>query len=159
MQSRKRLLLLIALVALAIIIAVILWQQKKDKAPAQTNENIGNIQVKAIEPGDVPGGLPENLPIEPGSEVLQNYQATANGDRIQGTRKFTTKKPLASAIKTYTDFFKASAWVVVDEQNGDGYQTVLLRRNDSTVLVVVREDAAAKKNVVEITLSETRKQK
>lgn len=113
------------------------------------------IETKAIAASDAPGSLPENLPIEAGSRILQNYEATSKGQNlVQGTVKFTTSQTLSAAVKTYTDFFSKAAWTVVSTKQEQGYETALMRRNDSTVLIVAARDSNLNQNVVEITLTE-----
>lgn len=115
------------------------------------------IKTSIVPASKAPAGLPENLPMDPGSQILQNYEATTQGDRISGTRRFTTKKSPQLAVKTYQDFFAKTAWQVVEQKEESGYNSVLMQRNESTVLILAREELGTDHNVVEITLTEIKK--
>ncbi len=154
MGNRNKIIILIVVLALLAIAGGYYMYSKKPVQPVEQPKAENKVQVKEVSVSEAPAGLPENLPIEPGSQVIQNYSATSSGNSIQGTRKFTTNKTLTEAVKTYSDFFAKTAWIVVDTQKDDGTESALLKRNNSTILILARKDSTLGKNVVELTLTE-----
>ncbi len=155
MDSRKRNYILIGLLLILLLAIMLMLSRSKKQQPAFSTSQV-KVDKQEVSASELPAGLPENVPIEPGSIIIENYKATTEGDRVQGTRTFTSRKTIAEAIKVYTDFFTKSAWNKAAEQTGEGFSTVLLKRNDSTLLIVVKEDASLKLRVVELTLTEIR---
>lgn len=149
----KRLLLVLAIIVLIVAVLAYYFASKKPLGQDGGNQ-MSPVTVKEVSKTIAPAGLPENMPIEAGSKILQNYEATAKQGNIQGTRKLTTNKSIPEAVKVYTDFFSKLSWKVVEEKQDESYSTVLMKRNKSTLLIVVRKDSAAGTNVVEITLTE-----
>lgn len=154
MGNRKIILILFASVLIGAGIAGVYWHLHRLRQ-SEVQLVPSTVETKTVPVAQAPAGLPDNLPIEPGSQVLENYQATTTSDgRVQGTRKFTSKKSLSDAVKVYVDFFAKTGWTVASQKTESTFQSALLRRNDSTILVVVRNDVLPAHNVVEITLTE-----
>jgi hypothetical protein len=153
MENRKKIILLLAIIA-AVLAGVFLYY-KSVKSPTETGGD-NPVKVKGVSLTEGPAGLPENLPIEAGDKILENFEATAPGNRIQGTRKFTTNKTLDGALDTYISFFAKSSWVVADTKSDDISRSAILKRNEGILTIRVRDDQDLQKNVVEITLTEIR---
>jgi basic membrane lipoprotein Med (substrate-binding protein (PBP1-ABC) superfamily) len=156
MENKKPLFFVLILLAIAALAAgAFFYMGKSGKKANNQKTEVVKTEVSASQ---LPAGLPKNLPIEAGSQIIQNYEAkSTNSETIQGTKKFTTEKSLEDAVKTYTDFFAKTAWEIIDSQKTNDYESALMRRNDSTVLVVARKDSALGKNVVEISLTEKKR--
>lgn len=140
MTEKNKLILLVVIVILAIIAGIIYFQIKDNTAeefkPAVTE----------LDDTVVPRGFPPAFPIEPGSEILQNYQAKAEDGRIQYTREVTTNKSPDEAIEFFKDHFKKWGW----EESGAN----LLKKDNDTVSINATSGQAAGKTTVLITLIE-----
>lgn len=153
MSYKKTILIILILV---IIIAAVAVMYRSTNEPAPNNETTADqvVTKTELEVGDNPSGLTNSLPIEAGSQIIQNFETNSGDGRMQGTRKFTSFKTFPEIIKTYQDYFVGKSWEVVDEQSGSDFQAVMLKRNRSTVLVVAKKDPRYSDNMVEITLTE-----
>lgn len=115
------------------------------------------VSTKTLDSSMVPSGFPENMPIEAGSSVLQNYESYTTDGRKQSTRVASTSKNLDEAVKTYSDFFVHLGWTLIPiPDSGVGVNSVsaLLKNDDNTLLISARTDEATKKNSISLTLTE-----
>lgn len=113
------------------------------------------VEKKDLALNEVPGGFPKDLPVEAGSKVSQNYQASTTDGRIQSTRVVTTSDSLVAGVKIYSDFFVNLGWTEIDTESPvAGRVNALFRRKDDTLLVVAYSDAT-KQNKIELTLTES----
>lgn len=154
MEIDKRRVTLIGLIFLTIIIVgVFSYLNDKKKPEVETQQGTGT-KIEELNPTSLPANMPLDLPIEPGTEVLENYQATSKDGRIQNTRRFTTKNTPDVAVKIYTNFFTKNAWKVANLKLEPGSANAILRRNDSSLTINVKRDSRVNSNVVEITITE-----
>lgn len=115
-KTHLNLIIAICFLILAVIFFSAFYHLKFNKNKVPTI----NI-VKAEVPLDrVPQLFPEDIPIEKGAKITQNYNATSSDGHFQATRAFETKKSLAESFKIYQDYFKKNNWEVrasLDQEN------------------------------------------
>lgn len=151
----KKLLVVAGVVGLgAIIAAGFYFSSSKNINKYDKNEaKPFAIEKKELPAGDIPIGIPKNLPIEKGSEILQNYESTTTDGRIQSTRVSTTNVALEKAKNDYREFFISLGWTDIPTNVGDtNTATALLRQQDDVVTIVARNNVATKERTVEITV-------
>lgn len=143
---------------LIIIIALVTVYFYLRKAPDMNNSvteiSSGEFsaEVKKLGSAEILSGFPEDLPMQDGSEVLDNYEATSNDGRIQSTKLFKSPQTTAQALQTYTNFFTGKGWV----RNVGGSLTspILMRRADDTLMISVSSGIDSSEAIVEITLTQ-----
>lgn len=158
MNSKKQIIIIIVLVILLGGVLSIYLSQEKHESPQENVIIPAKIETKQIDPAQVPGNLPADLPIQSDDQILQNYEAVSGNGTTQGTRVMATSKNFDEAIKTYSDFFRQNKWSVVKEEKNLEFRYVLMKQEDKTVLVLVKKNPSPKNgqiNTVEITLTET----
>jgi hypothetical protein len=151
----KNLLRILVVVGLGALIAAGFYFYNLKKHPRQQQQQF-SVDKKVLAASQLPKGFPSNLPVEAGSTILQNYEATANDGRLQSTRVMTTKKTLAQAVKIYSDFYSKLGWDIVPTTNPDDNTVeALLRKGNDTALIVAKNNGDQK--TVEITLTQAPK--
>lgn len=158
MYSRKYLFVIALVMVVGIGLFLLLRNRTETTAPA-LNHNVPakefTVDKKDISAAVVPKGFPEKLVTESGAKILQNYEATASDGRIQSTRVITTSKPLADAVSSYQKFFEDDMWLSVSTTKPDTNTiTIVMRKNDSILLIVGKNDASTLERTVELTLTE-----
>ncbi len=132
-------------------IVVLIYAYQKIRPYNHSSNNIPfSVKTEQVEPAQSPSGLPADLPVDPGSKVLQNYESRTTDNRRQSTKQITTRKAPAEAITFYIDFFKKSGW-----QGGitEDPLTAQLASDIGDLLIVVREDNG--QTTVEFTLTQS----
>ena len=104
----------------------------------------------------VPTGLPQDLPSEAGSKVLQNYEARTNDGRLQSTRQISIKKAAPAALKVYLDFLTTKDWKggIDSAASSDGGQQVALMQNSTGTLMIIATPNGDNQSIVELTLTQ-----
>jgi hypothetical protein len=150
MHTKKLWIISILVILLAISYAILIKLEKKPaKAPLK-------VETKTLDSAVIPSGFPAKLPVEPGSSVLQNYEATTNDGRRQSTRVATTNKPLAEAVKVYSDYFVHLGWLVIPtDKPQDNTVTTMLRNGNDTLLITANTDPTSKQSSVSLTLTQS----
>lgn len=144
----------IAIIIFAILVLFFAYQRKhKETLVFQTSTD-------QLSPTDTPLGLPLDLPIEPGTKVLQNYQSTTNDGRMQSTKQITSYKGTKEAIDFYVDFFKKAGWEGgLSQISGETAETQLSAqmRNADGDLIIIARPHVDKQTSVEFTLIQSTK--
>lgn len=153
--------ILLALAILAVILAGVFYFNNKSKPGSSVTENEKKpfaVDKKDLPFGQLPSGFPQDLPVEGGSSVLQNYEATTTDGRKQFTRISTTSKQLPQAVKVYEDYFLGHDWMEIPTSQITGSYSALFRKKDDVLLVTASSGVATstnpKKNILEISLTQ-----
>lgn len=116
------------------------------------------LEVTTTELGkaDIPSGLPDNLPSEIGSRVLQNYESRSNDGRLQSTRQITSKKEPRAALDTYVDFFTKIGYEggYSESASTAGGQQIAQMKKGNDLLMIVATPDGANQNKIELTLTQ-----
>jgi hypothetical protein len=97
------------------------------------------ITTDQLAKADIPTGLPQNLPTEAGSKVLQNYESRTNDGRLQSTRQITSKKSAQTALSVYVQFFKDLGWsggFSESSSTANGQQIALMQKDQDSLMIV-----------------------
>lgn len=160
MPTRVSIIALAVIVIAFIVVGTVFLNAKyrNKQTPASTVQPF-TVEKKDLAPNQLPQGFPKDLPVEAGSSVIQNYEATTTDGRKQSTRISTTNKTLIQAVKVYQDFFLSLSWTKISTTNPD-VDTVnaLFRRKDDVLLITGRTDVSSKDKTVELTLIEPKAQ-
>lgn len=121
----------------------------------QTNQPLFSVDKKDLIQAAIPKGFPQDLPVESGAEVLQNYEATTNDGRTQSTRITATKKTLTEAVKIYSDFFTKSGWKTISTETPDANTQSSLLLKDGDSLLIVARAGESDHNTIGLTLTQS----
>lgn len=146
--------LVIILIMSAALAGFFLYRSQKSAPPLEESSRTAHqIEVVDLPKAQNPAGIPQDLPLDPGSKVIQNYESTAPDGRIQSTKKFTTPLGVDEALAKYHKFFEARGW----KRNVTGPLTSPLayKGANGALMIVVNEDASQTGSEVEITVLQT----
>ncbi len=104
------------------------------------------LETKELSKTEALPGFPKDFPIEAGSTILQNYQATTSDGRIQSTKKFTTKLSTVEALDKYTRFFENLEWL----NTGNGKQSPVLLKKKNDTLTILATQSSTDKSITEL---------
>lgn len=156
----KKLLTVVGILVVAAVLLAAFYFMKREKSKIASKPL--EVSTKTLDSTAVPSGFPENLPVEAGSSVLQNYESTSNDGRKQSTRVATTTKSLDQAVKLYSDYFVKLGWSLIPSSQDSqipNVVTALLKNKDNTLIITGRTDATSKQSSVSLTLTEIGTQK
>jgi hypothetical protein len=156
-MNKKLLGIAILLAIVAALTAGFFYMQDKS-ADNNSAEKPFSAEKKDLELGELASGFPENMPIEVGSEIVQNSESTTSDGRVESKLITTTNLTLTQSVKSYVDFFVGQGWVVVNNQSVDANNvTATLRKKDDALMIVGRNDIKSSEKTVEISLTEVAK--
>ena len=151
-------------IAAVVIILVLAWlafshsSKPQSGNPAQ-NPKATSTQPSAIvplkvtrtdvPPAQAPTGFPTDIPIEKNAQIIQNYNATANG-LIQATRTFITKQTLADNFTLYSNYLKNSGRTVTNSLDLSTDKGLAATRNNSNLQITISQNTITKVNTVDI---------
>lgn len=138
---------------LIVAASIFLYYQEKN---ARNKPKPLEVKTSQLDQSDTPSGFPKDLPIERGSEVLQNYETHTNDGRLQSTKQFTVQKEARAALDFYTDYFKKLGYDggYSDSSSTEGGQQIALMQNKSGLLMIVATSNGSKQSTVELTLTQ-----
>ena len=153
---KKNFIVLAVLIILIVAATIVYLATNRNNSNLSLDKNdVFSVTKQDLKSTEMPSVMPSDLPIAPGSEVLQNYEATASDGRKQSTRVITTNQNLAVAMGVYKDFFTSKDWVSKSSTNATpGVQTIALEKGRQNVLIVARANTDTNQNTIEITLTE-----
>lgn len=104
-QNPRKIMLGIAIGIIAILVLFFVYQRtNRQQTP------LLQVSTDQLQASETPVGLPADMPVEPGTKVLQNYISTTNDGRMQSTKQITSRKSPKEALDFYADFFKKAGW-------------------------------------------------
>lgn len=114
--------------------------------------SLADFRVKTTElpVGANPVGIPVDLPMQEGNQILANTESRATDGRIQSVKKFSTSLTVAKALQTYVSFFESKGWV--RNSSGALQSPVLLRNKQNALSISAVRGLGESYTVVEISL-------
>ncbi|QQS22840.1 hypothetical protein IPM19_04415 [bacterium] len=148
--NRITILVIILIVSLALAGFFLFKYFSNKKLIEETREEAAKIQIKEIPKSENPVGMPYNLPIDPGSRILQNYESTSPTGQIQSTRKLSTNTSAEASLVKYSKFFEDLGW----KRNVSGPLVSPLAYSSplGSLMIVVNPGLNNKGSEVEITI-------
>lgn len=132
------------------------WQKNKSSNQLSLDQiqRISQVKKTNIDFSKFPEKFPNNIPVEEGVEITQNYNAATPDGRLQATRSFITKKSLVENIGLYTNFLEKDGWKTTVSKNDPTFMKVTGSKVDQKLIIAVDENQASKKKTVTITYME-----
>lgn len=103
---------------------------------------------------ETPNRFPQDVPIETGAKITQNYNATAADGRYQATRTFETARTLDANFKLYSDYLKANGWKVEANVDTETYKMLLGSNGNAQLQISINENSVTKAKTVDISYTE-----
>src|SRR6478672_5855138 len=97
MENKKTGIILGGIVLIVLAALALFFLNKRASHPKFT------MSTAQLSPSEVPSGLPKDLPMDKGSQVLQNYESQTSDSRRQSTRQITSTKAPKEALAFYID--------------------------------------------------------
>lgn len=155
--TKKALVLGIILIVLLLIVGLFLFLREKKTT---SNQDLANFykekyefksKTQQLAENELLSGFPVTFPKEADSKILQNYESTSNKDnRVQSTKKFTSKMSAQAALIKYANFFEDLGW---KRNTTDQIASPALFTKDSDLLMIVTTPGSESSDtVVEITI-------
>ncbi len=154
---------LLGILVIAVLIALGLWFSlqklkttvrnpvgKSDKEKKE-HKNLVAVTQKDVDASRLPDGMPQDIPLEVGAKVLQNYNATTPDGRFQANRMFQTKLGLQENREIYVNYFKSKGWKISAEVSRPTNVVIsAVKGAGEFITVTVDENAIAKIRTVDI---------
>lgn len=138
------------ILTLALVAAYLIWIFIENRTTSQETFKVTTIEVPKVE---APGDLPQNLPIEAGSEVFRNDLSLTTDGRSQATREITTDKGLKEAVDFYVEFFRSQGYIGgYAESLSSAEQQIAQMKSDEGLLTIIATPRGGK-TVVEFSLT------
>ncbi|HMQ02167.1 MAG TPA: hypothetical protein PKD79_03840 [Candidatus Doudnabacteria bacterium] len=153
--NAKLLPILVILIVLLIAAGLFLFMNKEQTPVLDSSPDVSqelSVQTTQLGAGETPRGIPANLPMQTGNQVLQNYEALANDGRLQSTKIFSTSLSVAQALQIYTSFFEDLNWV--RNTTGTLQSPVLMKNKQDSLMIIVTKESAQEDTIVEISLTQ-----
>lgn len=136
MQNKKVLLIIGVLAVVALVLLV--YNQNRQNTKQQPGQNSPppalppkvSVSQNSVDVSKLPEGFPSDLPLEKGSATLGNYTGSGEDGRVQGTRKFESKRSLAENEKIYREYFTSAGWEVKLTLNSLNQKVLELKRGE-----------------------------
>lgn len=145
------------IIVVAVVVAIFLYfahNSRLFKSPALKPAPVMKVDRSNLASTDVPDKFPPELIIlESGASVIENYNASAAGNRFQAARSYQTDKPLAEVDKMYKDFFDKNGWII--ENIVDDFQQKVITATKGTTKIIVSAEENAVTHVRTVTVSAT----
>lgn len=161
--NRKPLLIglgIFVLVIALLLIAYLLTSSSETNNSDNKTEGSAVVKNTKIDNAKVPKGLPSNLPAEPGTKVLQNFESEAPDGRTQSTRIVTSNEEPRAALQTYIKFFEKlgykGGYDATSSKEGGSQIAGMVKDNDLIMLVAsTYTDIDLKKETTKVEISLT----
>lgn len=145
--------ILIGVVLLALIgVGVYFLTDKYSPFSGKTNKESGII-VTNIPISHLPNNFPSNLPVETGSQLLENYEATSVDNGKQSTQVYTTRKTLSENVKIYTEYLQKNGWIILSQEDKPTYKMIYASKGISFLQVDLTEQSSPLANTIGISIT------
>jgi hypothetical protein len=147
------------LIVLLVLLTLFLLSRFAPQVGNLFRTNYPKLEVKEtpVDPTRLPEGFPREIPLETGSVVVQNYNATTTGSSntvtTQSTRAFESKKSVEKNFQLYQDFFLKNDWLINTTNEGQGYKSLSAQKSGVTVRVHISQNSITNIVTVNITAS------
>ncbi len=97
--------------------------------------------------------FPEDVPIENGAKITQNYNATSPDGRFQATRTFETTKTLDENFKIYLGYFEKNNWEINASLDQENYKMIYAYKDRGFMQISMSSNAVSGIKVVDISFT------
>lgn len=146
-------LLVLALVIIAVV--YVYPMLKKDEVVEVTppEEVFKPVTTQTQVPVDqVPDQFPENVPIEAGAAITQNYNVKDVDGSTQATRAFISKNTMAANLSLYKAWLTANNWEINATVDTPAYKMISGTKPKQELQVSISENVANKEITVTVSL-------
>lgn len=154
-QLFKLLVVVAALLAL-LFVAYQMSTKSRDAQPAAANPQLAEVEKVNVDYSQAPEKFPADIPIEPGAQITQNYNATSPDGRFQATRTFVTEAALATNLRLYTEYLTNNGWEIKATTDNPTYKMVMGAKGNQSIQVSIDENKVTKIKTVSISYTETK---
>jgi hypothetical protein len=135
MEHKKRFWVWLAVVIVMIALAVCLVFWKNNGVPKVTPKS---TVIANVPSGQLPAGLPSNIPLEKGAPVVSNFNAATQNGQVQATRSFKSSKTAAQNISLYAGFLAnpANGWKVITSSTDSLGDKTMVAKNVGALLTI-----------------------
>ena len=159
---------IIGVLALVLIILLV-WQSTENNQSnneaiePENNQNQSidesineDLKVAKVPTGELPAGIPANIPLEENALIVQNdvITAPAESGQTQYTRKFVSNKSLDENYEIYKEFIAANNWEVVSVTDEATLKSLIAVNPDKTeqLFITVSENTISGEVTVDLTV-------
>lgn len=150
-------------ILLVAIVATVFYQYKnKPQSGLDDSNQPKEFSVTTTEPENgFSKLLPQDLYIERGSNLLQNYEAVTTEGGKQATVITTTKKSLTQTVSDYVKYFESKNWIEIKSlfSQSDSSVVAVMKYGNDRVRITAQQNSETSDKTVEVTLTTLEKQK
>jgi hypothetical protein len=154
----NKLVVLLVLLLLAIIGGAFYLKMDKGTGPdpmkGDASEKPKEVTKTEVPVDKAPEKFPSDMPIEAGSAILQNYNATAPDGRFQATRVFETKESLATNLTIYRNYLTKSGYEIKSTIDQPNYKMVYGTKGNASIQVSIDQNTVSNIKTVSISYTE-----
>lgn len=155
---KKSLVLIIMILALAIgltmIVSMVMQTNMSDTASPQSDTNQSKVTKADIPQDKLPNKFPEDMPIESGAVITQNFSAFGEDGSYQATRAFETTKSLAENMTIFRQYMTKNGWEIKSSVDNPTLKSVVAAKGTQRLSVSASDNPATKVKTVTITVTE-----
>ena len=153
-MSRNKKVIIIAVVAVLVIAAAVYFQSKSRRSNIRSDKQAVETVKTNVDFAKLPSKFPEDIPMENGAKITQNYNATTPDGKFQATRTFQTTQSLDANLALYTQFMQQNGWVVSTTVNEPATKMVYGEKYGKALTVAISENKLSQIKTVSITYNE-----
>jgi hypothetical protein len=94
------------------------------------NQPVKNIAVKSFPKGELPSGLPSDIPLEKDAQVLRNEKVTI-GNETTFRRVFVSDRSLEENKKIYLEYLNKNGWEAADSRSPEGFAVLIGNKSEN----------------------------
>lgn len=147
--------LLISVIVVALIIAAIYYLVPRgDNEPVEVAKE-DMPEIAQIGEDKLPNKIPDDLPMEDGAEIIQNFEARKLDEgKYQSTRKYKSQKSVGDLFVDYNNYFLEKKWQVLDTLSEETFAVLAAETaSQENILVHISENTVTHQVTVDITVS------
>ncbi len=144
----------VTVAVLAIILAKFMPSPKEEVKPQPHEEKKPALEVnkKDLPKENLPGIFPQDIPIESGAGITQNFTVNTPDGRTQFTRGFITKKTLAENYKIYSDYLNKNSWKITASIDQPAIKVLSATNGTNSIKIDITENSTLNQKTVVISL-------
>ncbi|TSD02174.1 MAG: hypothetical protein Athens071424_177 [Parcubacteria group bacterium Athens0714_24] len=145
--------LIMAVLIMAMVAGLWVYQTKIKKPQAQQPQK-PQITINQVPVDKAPEKFPDDIPIEAGARILQNYNASSPDGRFQATRVFESAQTLDENLAIYKNYFTKNGWTITNEiKDQPNIRYISAAKDKTRAQATIRENATTK--IVSVDVSVT----
>lgn len=158
MDQAFKLLLLVAVLFAFLYVALLLSSESRQRAGNQATDSAESqlpYDKVLVNEDKLPSLFPLDIPIQEGSEILENSMLTSIDGDLQANRKFESKLSASENYKLYLNYLTSNDWKVVTQDNGSAQKLLRGKNNYQTLMITLVPNPIKKTTTVSLIFSET----